>query len=216
MLESFLLTIAWGLDPGAIEPGERQATTMSAATIVRPAALLAEPRPSCAFSTMTNAKPILVSTRLKRWEQATQNSPEMTRSQKEEFRRRLHVEFNAHTAAAVEQLLGRIDERRLAELYEWRIAETNGDLVCLEAIPKDSTEQLFYGSLRVWLHAANGTAEKIVVVSRNQIQRIVWRAEGEKDEHDEHPVQLVQFEDDVPPAPSETLRTANSRLEQRK
>ena len=60
----------------------------------------------------------------------------------------------------------------------------------------------------------NGTAEKIVVIGRNQTQRIVWQAENRQDDDR---VQLVQFEDPVPPpAECETLRTANSPLEQRK
>jgi hypothetical protein len=216
MFELCLLAIAWGLDPVAIQPRERS-VVISAATMVRPAALVAEPGPACACSTTNLSDPQMASTWLRRWEQASRKVPEFSRSQREEFRHRLHDEFNEHTSAAVEQLLGRVKEHSLTENFEWQIAAKNGDQICLEAIPHDPLERLFYGSLRVSLDVTNGTVQKIVVIGRNQIQRVVWQADGLQDENRNHEdrIQLVQFEDGVPPAPSQTLRTAGSRFERR-
>lgn len=210
MLELTLLAIAWGVDPVVIEPRERSVMN-SAATMFRPAAILVQPRPVCAVPATLTGNAVTF-TCLSRWEQASRGTAETARSQREEFRRRLHDEFNEHTAIAVEQLLGRVKVQNLVDSFDWRFIERKGDQVCLEAIPRDQIERLFYGSLRVSLDAASWTAQSIVVINRNQIERIVWQS-------DNPPVadlvRLVQFEDGVLPAPSETLRTANSRVEER-
>jgi hypothetical protein len=175
--------------------------------------MMAEPNPACAYSKPATSDPQVITSVLKRWEQATLTVPEMIRSQREEFRRRLHNEFNQHTAEAVELLVGRVEVRVLIDLFEWQVAETDVERVCLVATPKDLTERLFYGSLRVSLNTATGIADKIVVVGRNQSARIVWQADGERQNKQ---VQLVQYEDVVPPAPTETLKAVSLRFDGQK
>jgi hypothetical protein len=135
---------------------------------------------------------------MKRWETASHAVRDHSRSQREELRRTVHQEFNEHAAAAVEQMVGRITLTTLTQLFDWRIVEINQQQVSLEAIPRDSTERLFYRSLRVVLSADDACLRKVGVVSRKDVFQVVWQADNPQENH---AVQLVRFEDEVPPAP---------------
>jgi len=209
MFEFSLFALFWAADPAAIQPA-RYDVVKPFATCIRPAMIVVEPNTVCAVPSPRSLDTRSIAIWLRNWERATRNSPESSRSQREDFRRRIHEEFNEHTAAAVEQFVGHVKESRLTETYDWRIVEQTGEQVCLEAIPRDETERLFYGSLQVMLAADSGTPERLVVVSRNRSLRMVWQSEPRLEDARIH---LVNFEDGVPPAPNALVRTADSRVD---
>ena len=209
MLEFCLLALPWVIDPALVQRTGREIAAPMA-TCVRPAMMVVEPNLVCASSKIHLSEMSAVSNCLRRWEHATTQTPERSRSQREDFRRRMQEDFNEHTAAAIEQLMGRVHEKSLTAIHEWQFVERTGDCIFLEAIPKDETERLFYGSLRVSIVAESGILEQLTVVDRNHSHRIAWRSERPvKDER----IQLVRFENGIPPAPNAPLRTANLRVD---
>ncbi len=208
MLEICLLALSWMADPAAIERSGPNALT-PLATCARPAVLVTEANTVCALTPARQADSPAITTWLRRWERATRNAPERSRSEREEFRRQIHEEFNEHALAAVEQVVGQVKADQLNELFEWRIVERTRDRVCLEATPRDEMERLFYRSLRISLEADTAIPEQLVIVNRNQLRRTVWQA----DQDSANPIELVHFENDVPPAPKVLLKTANAQVD---
>lgn len=147
---------------------------------------------------------------LRKWERAMRDAPDPDRSHREEFRQSVHVEFNQHTAIAAEQFVGRIDADQLIENFEWTVSRQPGESVSLEATPRDETEQLFYGSFRVWMSADDGVLERIVAVGRNRKQRTIWQPETAATFPE---IRFASFEDRIPPAPKSLVRTAAARLD---
>lgn len=207
MLEFCLLVLPWMADPAIFERSRSDVTT-PLATCVRPAALVFEANTVCALSPRPASDPKLINKWLKRWESATRNVPERSRSERDEFRRQIHENFNEHTLAAAEQLFGQVKANRLNETFDWRIIERTGEQVCLEAIPRDEMERLFYGSLQVSLEAESGIPVQLIIVGRNRNRQIVWQSDrGLKNE-----IEMVHFENDVPPAPKTLIKTAEARV----
>lgn len=209
MLEFCLLALPWGVDP-AIAVRSNPDSVPPIATCVRPAVMVAEPNTVCSLSMSRIADVPIIEAALQHWEIATKNAPEKSRSDREEFRRKILEEFNEHTAVAVELLAGRIRQRQLLEAFNWRLIEKTAERVHLEAVPKDETERLFYGSLRVSIEPDKGVLDQLIVVTRNHSHRIVWQAER-PDKRNR--IQLVRFENAVPPSPKSLLRTADSRVD---
>jgi len=211
MLEFCLLALPWMADPATSRPAKPVLEPLLA-TCSRPAAMLIEPQSVTASPAIPNADTTTAIHWLKRWETATKNSPDRSRSARDELRRRVHESFNEHALAAVDQFVGPVKANRLNKNFEWRIAEDNRHDVCLEAMPRDETERLFYGALRVSLDTSNWNPLKLVVVGRNQLQRTVWQSEEGTTESN---IQLVVFEKDVPPPPKSLVRTADAFVEER-
>ncbi len=205
MLKIYLLALPWMVDPAVGDRNSQMIATCSrpVVTVTMPSAVAAS-RPSQIVDART------ISNLLRKWERATRNAPEWSRSQREVFRKQIHEDFNEHSVAAAEQLVGQVNESRLCEMYHWRIVDRTRDCVCLEATPRDDTERLFYAALRVTITTGNWTPEQIVVVGRNQVARVAWLSETVPKKES---LQLVRFESDVPPSPSGFLRTANARGE---
>ena len=209
MLTICLLTLSLTADPKAVE-STRPAAVLPTATCSRPLIKVTEPSNVSAVSPSEIAESLAIVTLLRRWERSSQNRAEWSRSEREEFRQRMKANFNEHSVAAVEQLTGHLEHDWLCETFAWRLADRSPDQICLEGTPRDETERLFYGSLRVWLNADRGVPEQIVVVTRNQVHRVAWQSDVYlKNDH----VQLVRFENEVPPAPKAVVKTANARIE---
>ena len=133
MLEFILIALPWMADPARTGPLPHKDVMQCSnhrsrhvrpvatnemkpdATIVRPAAM--------ADANRTDSSTI--QTWLRRWENATRSLPDRSRSEQEEFRRRILDSFNEHTDAAAKQFVGRVDERSLTENFDWRIVENN-------------------------------------------------------------------------------------------
>jgi hypothetical protein len=203
MLILFMLALPWMADPAASDQAVQRPKAIPVATCSRPPIQITQPPTVSALSPTEIADALTIATLLRRWERSVQDNPEWSRSQREEFRRRMQQQFN-------EQLIGHVKRDTLCKVYDWRIVDHSPEQICLEATPRDETERLFYGSVRVWLDAENAIPERIAIVSRNQVHRIAWQSENTR-RHES--IQLVHFEDDVPPSPRTLLRTANARVD---
>ena len=207
MLELCLLTLPWVFDPtnagAAPKSVSRSISTCAQVTAHRviPNPVTAELDPA-----MTTDEEL--SRRLRQWEVATRDAAEWSRSQREEFRRLTRKNFNEHTATAAEQLIGSVAADWLKEKYSFQVLERSSQQIRLEAVPRDETEQLFYGSLRISLSTISGNLEKLVVVQRNQQQKVAWLAEPESITD---VIQLVRFDQEIPPSPPALLQTADRR-----
>lgn len=168
----------------------------------------AEPLHHSAAGLTCPSNPRLVNEWLARWETASKQSKERTRSEKEDFRRRVQPSFNEHAVSAGEQLIGSVTAKSLNDNFFWRITKNTPYEVCLEAIPKDEMEQLFYASMRVSLNPQSGMPQQLMITNRNQQSQVVWKSETvPKRSH----VQLVRFENEIPPSPSRG-RVAGRRM----
>ena len=184
----------------SIDSSNAVATTLCARQTIR----TAEPSQTSAAGLACPSNPKLVNEWLSKWETASKRSKERTRSEKEDFRRRVQAAFNEHAVAAVEQLIGSVTAKSLNNDFFWRITKSTPYEVCLEAIPKDEMEQLFYGSMRVTLSQPAGTPQQLLITNRNQQSQIVWRSDPAPKRSQ---VQLIRFENEIPPSPSR-LRVA--------
>ena len=111
------------------------------------------------------------------WEAASKQQDVPSQSQRENLRLRVSTSLNGHAAIAAEKLVGTVDTAQLQEQFDWRLIEQAGRQVCLEASPKDETERLFFGSIRVWLDPSSWRIEKLQVADRQGIERVNWAAE---------------------------------------
>ena len=205
MIENYLIAIAWICDPAFVGK-----PSMAIATCARPAAGVVQAQQTFAMTSDTFSVTTSPNCWLTHWQNATRFNPERSRSEQEEFRRCAHESLNEHTLAAVELFIGQIQAKKLDELFHWRILHSHFDIVCLEATPRDETEQLFYGALQISLNVNSGCLEKLVVVGRNQVERTVWKTDRLQTANR---IELVHFENDVPPSPDSVIRMANSRVE---
>lgn len=207
MLTICFLALPLMADPAVTHP-TAPPRAIPVATCSRPLVKVTQPSTVSAVSPAEIADSLTIATVLRRWERSAQMGTEWSRSQREEFRQRIKSNFNEHSVAAVEHLSGRVNRDWLSETYAWRLVDRSPDQICVEGTPRDETERLFYASVRVWLNNDSGLPEQIVVVSRNQAHRVAWRSETSSNPDN---VQLVRFENDVPPAPKAVVRTANAR-----
>ncbi len=209
MFEFFLLSLIWQLDPVPVEKSTRiRSNTIS--TCARPLAKTVEPDSGHATFLRSGDEVAEISSWLKKWEASTNGQQAWSRSRLEEFQQSIQREFNKHTAVAAEQLIGQVDSDRLKEAFQWSIAERTDGRLVLEAFPYDETDRLFYRSFRISLNVSDTVPDRIIVVGRNQLQRMVWQS-GERSDADR--IQLVNYEEHVPPAPIRLLRTADSRVD---
>ena len=209
MLEFCLLSLTWQLEPVHVESSTRNGSA-TISTCSRPLVKTVEPDAGHATFLNRNADVTEISFWLKKWEQSTSGQPLWSRSRQEEFRQTIQREFNEHTAVAAEQLVGPVRTDWLKETFQWSIVERTDQRVTLEAIPCDEIDRLFYRSFRISLNANDAVADRIIVVGRNQLQRIAWQS-GQRSNADR--IQLVNYEEDAPPAPIRLLRTADSRVD---
>ncbi len=209
MFEFFLLSLICQLDPVPVEKSTRiRSNTIS--TCARPLAKTVEPDSGHATFLRSGDEVAEISSWLKKWEASTNGQQAWSRSRLEEFQQSIQREFNKHTAVAAEQLIGQVDSDRLKEAFQWSIAERTDGRLVLEAFPYDETDRLFYRSFRISLNVSDTVPDRIIVVGRNQLQRMVWQS-GERSDADR--IQLVNYEEHVPPAPIRLLRTADSRVD---
>lgn len=204
MLAFHLLTLLWNSDPALIDRPE-----IPIAPLISPArqvAKTAEPISTCAFSTRPVASQSPVRW-LAQWEQAVQSKEDWNRSQREAFSRRWREDFNEHTVTALNQLAGQIDARQLTEIFRWRVLEQACGQICLEAVPSDELEGLFYASVRVRLRVDDGSPTQLVVIGRDGRSRTAWPIHQAS-----KAVQLALFESAVPPAPDVVNATGDSRV----
>lgn len=209
MLELFLLALPWMADP-AYPSGPTSSVSTSLATCSRPIISVIKPEPISASASTGAIDPAIISRCLQSWELTSRDCLDRSRSEQDEFRRRIHESFNEHTLAAAERLIGRVDASDLKDRFAWRVVSQDLDEICLEAVAKDELERLFYSSVRIWLSAMQGDLQKIVVIGRNQSQATVWQCESPAQKTE---IQLVHFENHVPPPPNSIVRTANVRLD---
>jgi hypothetical protein len=209
MLEFGLFFLTWQLDPARVN-GSNGNGSATITTCVRPHARTVEPDAdhSTLFTRADDVDGIMPW--LKKWEQLTSGHPTWNRSRKEEFRRSIQREINEHTAFAAEQLVGHVSSDTLIETYQWKVVDRTETRVTLEAIPRDETDRLFYRSFRISLNVGEGVPDQIVVVCRNEQQRIVWQSSQPSDADR---IQLVNYRDDAPPAPKRLIKTADSRID---
>jgi hypothetical protein len=209
MLKLCVLALAWMVEPKTFESTNSELAP-PLATCVRPAVMVIEARTSCAQSPASESDSRQVKKWLIRWENGARELPVRSRSEREEFQQRIHETFNEHTLAAAELLVGHVKAKRLNESFEWRIVEKTRREICLEAIPRDEIERLFYGSLRVSLDTETGVPNQLIIIGRNPMARTVWQPNRRWNPNQ---IELVHFENDVPPAPLTLVRTADARLD---
>ncbi len=111
------------------------------------------------------------------WEWASKQHEVPTRTQRENRHLSVSTSLNGHAAIAVEQLAGVIVASRLREQFEWRLIEQAGKQLCVEAVPRDETERLFFRSIRVWLNPSSWRIEQLQAIDRHGVQRVNWLAE---------------------------------------
>lgn len=202
-----LLALSWVADPAAPYPGQPPSV---AATCVRPAIGIVTADSNCAIKCDTAFGSVPTKPWLTRWERATRDVSDRSRSERDEFRRQRKEVFNEHVLAAVEYLTGRVKAAELDQTYTWRMVDQSPQTVSLEGIPRDELEQLFYASVRVTLSSRTGTLEELTIISRNQPPRIAWQPVSPTTENS---IELVRFENGVPPSPSAPIRTADVRTD---
>jgi hypothetical protein len=149
---------------------------------VRPAAPPTSPKvvvPALHHSGISEPRAVIgdVASILGCWEAASKQQDVPSRSQRENLRLRVSTSLNGHAAIAAEKLVGTVAAAQLQEQFNWRLIEQAGRQVCLEASPKDETERLFFGSIRVWLDPSSWRIEKLQVADRQGTTRVGWLVE---------------------------------------
>ena len=207
MLELCLWVLIGMADPATFDASQPDSTN-PIATCARPSILVAQAHCVCAAPLTATADQQRVKQWLAQWQNRTENVPGPSRSKRDVFRQRLQDDLNEHTLVAAEQFLGPVNVDQLIDTFDWRITEITSDRVCLQAVPRDELEQLFYKSFSIGLNAKDGNLEQLTVITRNQLHRTVW----ESDRKANSQIKLVRYVDGVPPAPGRSsLRTAKVR-----
>ncbi len=209
MLEIGLFSLAWQLEPVS-DGGSKKNGSATISTCIRPHVKTVERDADHASLLHRTADVDEIASWLSKWEQSTSSQPAWNRSRKEEFRQSIQREFNEHTAVAAEQLVGRVSSVGLNETYHWKIVDRSDKQVTLEAFPCEETDRLFFRSFHISLSVSDAVPVRILVVGRNQQQRIVWQS-GQRSDVDQ--IQLVNYQDDAPPAPMRLVKTALSHID---
>jgi hypothetical protein len=209
MLDICFVLLMWNVDPLAADR-PTPIVAQPVATCMRPSAQVTKPDSAHASIWHPISESLEITRYLKRWEQSTAIQPEWSRSQHDEFRRMIVWEFNEHTAAATAQFIGPIRSDVLGTVFDWTIVMRTNAVITLEAVPRDEMDRLFYRSVRVSLVVDDGTPREISVIGRNQREYLVWKSE-ETSTGDR--IQLVHFEDEVPPTPKPLVRTADAKFD---
>lgn len=210
MLILSMITILALSDSPVVTQAEMPVTAAIATTFcARQNVRTTSPAPTSAAAQMCPSDAMLVNEWLGKWEAASKRSKDRTRSEKEAFRQRVQTAFNEHAASASEKLIGTIAAKSLNADFFWRITKNTPYDVCLEAIPRDEMEQLFYGSIQVTLHAPTGEPRQLAITNRNEHSQIVWHSSPVPKRS---AIQQARFEKVVPPSPS-TSRVADRRID---
>ncbi|MDB5346777.1 MAG: hypothetical protein JWP89_5154 [Schlesneria sp.] len=162
-----------------------------------PLANVITPPRHCA--TATDPQVATVRTLMSRWEAVATRNTVPWRAEREILRFHVTSHFNGHAATAMGTFLGQIDARQLRESHDWQIVETANWETCLEAIPKDETERLFYGSIRVWLNTASAQLVRMQAFDRHGEPTAHWSAPETNDLAAVLPG--VLGDDGIPPTP---------------
>lgn len=149
-----------------------------------------------------------VESQLNRWEQGSHARPACSRFLREEFRR-LNDGVNEHTLTAAELLSGPITARALKDSYSWKIHSITSDQICLEGVPREEMETLFYSSIQVTFRMTESVPEQIVIVGRDPLQRTVWTCDRGAHHEVIALANFVDVESDIPPTPTIVRQTAS-------
>ena len=155
--------------------GAEPAGTVPLATCVRPVAKLAAPKIVHVAGATRSTDCHQIALWLRRWEQTSKRLSALSNSRRDVLRHRAETAMNAHAATALEQLAGSLDVTKLRETFAWTITERTASFVSLEAVPRDETERLFYGSIQVRLDAADGSLDQLQLTDRQGERRVTWR-----------------------------------------
>jgi hypothetical protein len=136
---------------------------------------------------------------MSRWEKVATRNTVPWRAEREILRFHVTNRSNGHAATAMERFLGQIDVRQLRESHDWQIVETANWETCLHATPKDETDRLFYGSIRVWLNTASAQLVRLQAFDRHGEPTAHWSAPEANDLAAVLPG--VLGDDGIPPAP---------------
>lgn len=137
---------------------------------------------------------------MNRWEAVATRNSVPWRAEREILRFHVSNRFNGHAATAMERFLGQIDARQLRESHDWQIVETANWETCLQAVARDETDRLFYGSIRVWLNTASAQLARMQAFDRHGEPTAQWSA---SETHDLAAVLPgVLGDDGIPPTPS--------------
>lgn len=162
----FFILSAFGTEP---------VETRLSSTCMRPLAKLVAPKIEHAAGATRSTDCRQITFWLRLWEQTSRHRPTLSLARRDVLRHRAETHANAHAATAIEQLTGRIEIGKLREAFVWSIVDHDAGRVCLEATPRDETEHLFYGSIRVWLDEVDGALHQLQIVNRSGETRFVWR-----------------------------------------
>lgn len=155
--------------------------------------------PTRHHATVADAQAAAVLALMTRWETVATRNTVPWRAEREILRFHVTNRFNGHAATAMERILGQIDVRQLRESHDWQIVDTVNWETCLQAIPKDETERLFYGSIRVWLNTASAQLVRLQAFDRHGEPTAHWSAPETNDLAAVLPG--VLGDDGIPPAP---------------
>ena len=175
--------------------GAVPAGTMPLVTCARPVAKLVAPQIEHVAGATRSTDGHQITLWLRRWEQTARRRPALSAARRDVLRHRVETNANAHAAMALELMTGPLDVTRLRESFVWTITDRDAGRIQLEATPRDETERLFYGSIRVSLDESDGTLNQLQVVNRSSETRFVW-----KNEFTPEPsrIRLVSATDDSP------------------
>ena len=155
--------------------GAVPAGTMPLVTCARPVAQLVAPKIEHVAGATRSTDCHQIALWLRRWEQTVRRRPALSAARRDVLRHRIETNANAHAAMALERMTGPLDVTRLRESFVWTITDREAGQVQLEATPRDETERLFYGSIRVWLDETDGALNQLQVTDRSGETRFVWR-----------------------------------------
>ena len=157
--------------------GAEPAGTVPLATCVRPVAKLVAPKIEHAAGATRSTDCHQIALWLRQWEQTARRRPALSAARRDALRHRVETRANAHAATALELMTGPLDIAKLRESFVWTITDRDVGRVQLEATPRDETERLFYGSIRVWLDEADGALNQLQVTDRVGETRFAWKNE---------------------------------------
>ncbi|WP_010586345.1 hypothetical protein [Schlesneria paludicola] len=215
MLDACLLALICLADPSVANFDASNAIVngmVPSPTCARPIALMFEIRASCAAASIRPLKNSAVDAYLNRWEQGSRERPVCSRFLREEFRR-LNDGVNEHTLTAAEVLSGPVTAKALHESYSWQIHSISSDRICLEGVPREAMESLFYRSIQVTFQMTESVPEQIVILGRDSQQRTVWNWDRVTSQETVAFANFINFESEVPPAPTAIRQTASRVLE---
>ena len=157
--------------------GAESVAAVSCATCVRPTAKSVVTKIEHVAGAAQSADFDQITDWLRRWERVSQDHPVLSLTRRDLLRHRVSLAMNAHAATAVEHLAGQVQATKLRETFAWTVITRDARQVYLEATPQDETEQLFYGTIQVWLDVTSGALDELRVTDRLGQTRITCQHE---------------------------------------